>query len=177
MSEQTPEKQYPMPVSCNDLTLRDQRALIFHLLYSADSFDYEVSLEAIAENISREYGYIILPQDFVFTAASAVVSNRTELDQAILPFLANWRFERLGVITKLILRYAFWEFLHTETPPFVIINEAVELTKCFAEINAFRFVNGVLDEWVTKNRPEARRPDVMEATDAPEAPESDDTSK
>lgn len=177
MSDQITVKQYPMPASCNELTLRDQRALIFHLLYSADSFDYEVSLEAIAENISREYGYIILPHDFVFTTASAIIDHRIDLDQAILPLLANWRFERLGVITKLILRYAFWEFLHTETPPFVVINEAVELTKCFAETNAFRFVNGVLDEWVTKNRPEVRRPEQPEDDTPPGEEISNESSK
>jgi len=153
VSEQPSGKQYPMPVSCSELTQRDQRTLIFHLLYAVEALDYEVSLESIAENISREHGYIILPHDNVFLTASAITVNRDELDQTIEPLLSNWRFDRLGLVTKLIMRFALWELQRKETPPLVVINEAVELAKCFAEANAYRFVNGVLDEWAKKYLP------------------------
>lgn len=63
-----------------------------------------------------------------------------------MPLLANWRIERIGVCTRLILRIAAWELLHTEIEPRVVINEAIELAKCFCERDAYRFVNGVLDE-------------------------------
>jgi N utilization substance protein B len=154
---------YPNPVSCTKLTQRDQRALVFQLLYAADSADYGNSLEAIAENISREYGFIILAGDPVFTAAAAVAAQRELLDQEIHPLLANWRFDRLGVVTRLLLRYAIWEMMNTQTPHIIVINEAVELAKCFAEKDAYRFVNGILDEWL-KNHP------------APPAPEGSDES-
>ncbi len=153
MSEQPSGNQYPMPVSCNELTQRDQRALIFHLLYAVDTLDYDTSLESVAENISREHGYIILSHDNVFLTASAIIANRANLDLQIEPLLANWRFDRLGLVTKLIMRFALWELQRPETPPLVVINEAVELAKCFAEANAYRFVNGVLDEWAKKYLP------------------------
>jgi transcription antitermination protein NusB len=43
------------------------------------------------------------------------------------------------------LLFAVWEFKNTETDARIIINEAIELAKCFAEEDAYRFVNGILD--------------------------------
>ncbi len=49
--------------------------------------------------------------------------------------------------TRLILRIGVWEMKYTKTDSTVVINEAVELAKCFAEGEAYKFVNGILDEW------------------------------
>lgn len=150
MSEQSSLKGYPFPISCNELGQREQRSLVFHLLYAVDAFEYNASLESVAENITREYGFIIVPTDAVFTTASAIITHRAELEKEVEPLLANWRFERLSVATRLIVRYAIWEMLYTQTSTSIIINEAVELAKCFAENNAYRFINGVLDEWAKR---------------------------
>ncbi len=143
--------QSTMPASCSELSQRDQRALVFHLLYAMDASDYETSLESIAENFSREYGCLIFPHDQVFITTRSVVATRDIVDEEIKKLLANWRFERLGMITRLLMRYALWELMFTDTPASVVINEAVELAKGFAEDNAFRFVNGLLDEWCKQN--------------------------
>lgn len=132
------------------LTQTEQRSLIFHLLYALDAFDYDVSLESIADNFSS-FGFIIPRDSLVFQRAAAIANDRDELDTLIMPLIENWRLERLGVPTKLILRLALWEFIHTDTDRVVIINEAVELAKCFAEKDAFKFINGVLDEYVKQH--------------------------
>jgi transcription termination factor NusB len=36
--------------------------------------------------------------------------------------------------------------LYTKTPHRIIINEAIELAKAFAEKDAYKFVNGLLDK-------------------------------
>ena len=146
------------PISCDMLSQRDRRALIFHLLYAIDAFDYSVSLESIVENFAREYECAINPNDQVFLTTEAVIEQREMLDEQILPFLENWKFERLSVVTRLILRYALWEFTYTDTPHTIVINEAVELAQCFAEKDAYRFINGVLDEWRKHNYPDDIKP-------------------
>ena len=35
---------------------------------------------------------------------------------------------------------------HTDTASTVIINEAIELAKAFSEKDAYKFINGILDE-------------------------------
>lgn len=129
---------------------RDKRAIVFHLLYAAEGFDYQTTIQAVVDNLKRGFDIDIpLDSDMVKTA-QAIIDERAELDEQYKPMLANWRFERLGVCTKLILRYAVWELLHTQTETTVIINEAIELAKCYAERDAYKFVNGILDEFVKK---------------------------
>jgi len=51
----------------------------------------------------------------------------------------------MAAVDRNILRVAVYEFLDTETPKRVIINEALEITKRFSLPDAVSFVNGVLD--------------------------------
>jgi N utilization substance protein B len=67
------------------------------------------------------------------------------LDELISKHAANWRLERLSVIDRAILRLALHEMRATDTPPKVVINEAVELAKKFSSEEAGGFVNGILD--------------------------------
>lgn len=130
-----------------ELSRRDIRSLMFHLLYAAESFDYQTSLNSIAENLGRGFGIEIPLHSDVVVSVEQIIETREKLDQAMLPFLSNWRLERIGICTKLVLRLALWELQQEETPATVVINEAIELAKCFAEKDAYKFVNGVLDEF------------------------------
>lgn len=140
-------------ISYNDLSRRDVRSIIFHLLYAAESFDYQTSLDEIIDNFNRGFALDIPHDSEACTVARAVIDNRDALDEAIKPFLINWRFERIGTCTKLILRFAIWELINTPTPHNIIINEAIELAKCFSETDAYKFINGILDEAVKSIRP------------------------
>jgi N utilization substance protein B len=67
------------------------------------------------------------------------------LDAIIVKHADNWRFERLAAIDRAILRLAIHEIGGTETPPKVVLNEAVELAKKFSSEGSGAFVNGVLN--------------------------------
>ena len=146
---------------------RKLRSIIFHLLYAAEACEYEESLEAIADNFNRGFGLEIAREDEAFTIAQAVIEARDALDETYIPFLENWRFERVSDVTKLILRFSVWELLNTDTSLRIVINEAVELAKCFAEDDAYRFINGILDR-VAK----AHGKSVPEEENVDEAPQS-----
>lgn len=143
-------------VSYEKLSRRDLRSVIFHLLYAAEAHDYEVTLETIIDNFNRGYDLDIPLKSDAGITTQAIIDSREQLDEAIRPLLINWRFERIGLCTKIVLRLAVWELLNTKEPHSVIINEAIELAKCFSEIDAYKFVNGILDEAVKFLRPEAQ---------------------
>jgi N utilization substance protein B len=69
----------------------------------------------------------------------------TALDEMIVKHAENWRFERLAAIDRAILRLAIYELRATDTPPKVILNEAVDLAKKFSSEDSGAFVNGILD--------------------------------
>ena len=70
-----------------------------------------------------------------------------ELDELIAKHAENWRLERISSIDRAILRLALHEMRATDTPPKVVINEAVELAKKFSSEEAGGFVNGILDTY------------------------------
>ena len=82
-------------------------------------------------------------------AASLVRGTARELhriDPLIAQHATNWRIERIAVIDRAILRLGVYELLATpDTPPAVVIDEAVELARTFSADQAVGFVNGVLD--------------------------------
>jgi N utilization substance protein B len=67
------------------------------------------------------------------------------LDTLIVGHSDNWRFERMAAIDRAILRLAIHEMKESETPPKVVLNEAVELAKKFSSEESGAFVNGVLN--------------------------------
>ena len=75
-----------------------------------------------------------------------VVATFQETDALIEKQSSHWRLERISVIDKSILRLAVWELQHQpETPPAVVLNEALELARTFSGDESVKFVNGVLD--------------------------------
>jgi N utilization substance protein B len=70
------------------------------------------------------------------------------LDEMIVKHAENWRFERLAAIDRAILRLAIYELRATDTPPKVILNEAVDLAKKFSSEDSGAFVNGILDAFL-----------------------------
>ena len=68
-----------------------------------------------------------------------------ELDALIVQHAQNWRLERMAIIDRAVLRLAIYELRIKETPPKVVLNEAVDLAKKFSSEDAGAFVNGILD--------------------------------
>jgi transcription antitermination protein NusB len=129
---------------------REVRSLIFHLLYASDSFGYDVSVQALIHQFNEGFEADIEPQGEIATTVTSIVAKREELDEFLVPLLANWRLERIGCCTHLILYMALWELFETDTPSTIVINEAIELAKAFSEKDAYKFINGVLDQAVKK---------------------------
>jgi transcription antitermination protein NusB len=131
--------------SYDDLSRRDVRSLIFHFLYAADAFNYEESVESIIDSFNRGFDLNVPLNGELANIVNSIITSRDKLEKTYEPYLANWRSERISVCTKLILLFAVWEFKNTDTDARIVINEAIELAKCFAEEDAYRFVNGILD--------------------------------
>ncbi len=83
---------------------------------------------------------------FATKILKGVRTHQTEIDQLIQRFAVDWSLARMPVVDRNILRCAIYELIwESEIPAAVTINEAVELAKRFADDEAQRFVNGLLD--------------------------------
>jgi transcription antitermination protein NusB len=159
------------------LKKRTARAVLFHVLYAADIFDFEIPVSEIVIGFNAEYETEIEADSHIIPTVTAIGETREQLDDHFRPFLKNWKYERIGYCTILILRYAIWEMLYSDTHHNIIINEAIELAKCFAEKDAFKFVNGILDKISKKHLAEQAEKAAAEAEIAEEVVSEDEEPK
>jgi transcription antitermination protein NusB len=83
---------------------------------------------------------------FATLLARDTVQRLGTIDPLIAGTTERWRPERMAVLDRLILRMAACELLRDpQTPPAVVINEALELARTFSTEESVRFINGMLD--------------------------------
>jgi len=104
-------------------------------------------------------------REFAERLVLGVQDRRRELDRWIVGSAQNWRLERMAVVDRNVLRLAVYELLDEEnTPPAVIIDEAVAVAKRFGSGDSGAFVNGVLDS--IRRRLEKERSEQSSAREA-----------
>ncbi len=87
-----------------------------------------------------------LPDEFAIDLFMAVAASIEKIDEIVVSVSDNWRLERMSRVDRNILRMGTHELTaDEETPPLVVINEAVELAKRFGTEESPAFVNGILD--------------------------------
>ena len=83
---------------------------------------------------------------FVIALVQGAMTDKKALDERIGDAAKNWRIERMAMIDRLVMRLATQEMLaHRDSPPRVVISEAIELARAYSGEEAAKFVNGVLD--------------------------------
>ena len=73
-----------------------------------------------------------------------ILANQEKIDEMIKAAAPSWPIDKLNKIDLVILRLAIYELKFENTPPKVIIDEAVELAKEFGSESSSSFINGVL---------------------------------
>jgi transcription antitermination protein NusB len=74
-----------------------------------------------------------------------VTDHLTDIDAKIQTAAPEWPLAKIAKIDLVILRLSVYELIYEKnTPPKVVIDEAVELAKEFGNVNSPQFVNGVL---------------------------------
>ncbi len=83
---------------------------------------------------------------FARSLALGAWAQREVLNEKLSRAAAHWSLSRMTPVDRNVLRLGLYELLeHPETPPQVVINEAIELARRFGDADSPAFVNGVLD--------------------------------
>ncbi len=127
---------------------REAREFLLNALYQQEFVERSISemLSEIDPGDQRDY----IEQVFI-----GITTRRDEIDDLIGQHTVGWRFERLALIDRNILRLGIFELLYLPSiPPEVAINESVELCKKYGTERARVFVNGILDRIWKETRDE-----------------------
>lgn len=73
-----------------------------------------------------------------------IFAQKDKIDKLITDAAPQWPLDKLNKIDLAILRLAVYELENEDTPPKVVIDEAVELAKEFGSESSSSFINGVL---------------------------------
>src|SRR6185436_7378863 len=119
------------------------RQLALQMLFLFDAHgaaDREMALQAAREGDDDPPS-----RDRAIEMATNAWEARETIDAWVERLAPQWPPRRQPGVDRCILRLAVWELTHTDTPPKVVIDEAIELAKIFSTENSPAFVNGVLD--------------------------------
>ncbi len=123
-------------------TRRKAREVALQILFQED-FNRE-GKPFFASTGTEEMGSEI--SDFSRQLVEGVHCNCSPIDQLIEKQSEHWSTERMAVIDHNILRMAIFEILFLkETPPKVVLNEAIEIAKKYGNEHSGAFVNGILN--------------------------------
>ena len=110
----------------------------------------ERNLPRVAEQIFDDLAVAAEERALAGALLRTLVEHQRELDALLTEVTTNWRLERLGVIERCVLRLAAAELHRGETPPRVVLREAIRLAERYGNRDSARFVNGVLDALARK---------------------------
>ena len=105
--------------------------------YSSDLVDNEVE------------AFILENNPFVQELVLGVKHNLDKIDQVRVESLKNWTINRLSYVDRAIIRLAVYELLETNTPANIVIDEAIEITKEYSNLeddSQSKFTNRLLDD-------------------------------
>ena len=89
--------------------------------------------------------------------AEIVIAQQERIDSLLTPRLANWSFERLAILDKILLRLGVAEMQNCpEVPAVVVLSEMTNIAKKFSTENSASFVNGVLETFFKEIQPQTR---------------------
>jgi N utilization substance protein B len=126
------------------------RKLSLQALYSWDMGG--IDLQTIEVNFHTENDMSKVDTDLFKSLLYEVPKNLEKIDEAYQPHLDREQ-EQLDPVSRAILRISTYELLFSiEVPYKVAINEGVNLAKTFGPTDAYKFINGVLDQVAAQSR-------------------------
>lgn len=115
---------------------REARERAVELAYEADSRD--VTIDQVLAPLP------LPPAPFAVELLRAGERQRARAEELIEARSARWSVDRMPVLDRLVMVLAVAELLELDTPPGVVLAEAVDLVSRYSTEESSRFVNGVL---------------------------------
>ena len=124
---------------------RKARTVVYKMVYATKynsemEYDDLLSFCAQGEEVDQE------SNDYIMSTYNGIIANIEPLTQRIMANIQGYEVDRVYPLDMVALLYASYELLHTDVPPKVAINEAVNLVKSFSTPKSVGFVNGVLSK-------------------------------
>lgn len=131
------------------LTRHESRQAAFQILFALEKDPQDSKIDDLYDIVLNGKTF----DDYLPRLINGVLGSKNDLDEQISDHLADgWAINRINKADLVILRLAIYELVSIKATPYkVAIDEAVELTKTFADDDDRKFVNGVLKNFAPTN--------------------------
>ena len=134
------DKMYLVMSMKNRSELREISMQAIYQIYIYESSNIEYELNKVIKELLE------VENPFVNELTEGVISKQDEISKIANKYLVNWDIDRLSKVDKAIISSAIYELKYMDTPPLVVINEAIELSKKYSDEKVTKMINAVLDE-------------------------------
>ncbi len=118
---------------------------LYEYVFRMDCEDSNTDLAQILDRNINRYSETIDDKDFIVKLVNGVAKESEALDAELQPLAPEWPLDQISRIDHIVMWMGLYELIHhSDVPPKVVINEAVELAKSFGSDSSSKFVNGVL---------------------------------
>jgi N utilization substance protein B len=125
------------------------RSLALQILFEIDltKHDKDDVLGRLMVESDLDKNHLDFTRDIVY----GVIDKQKQIDSLISQCATERAVDDLSSLDKSVLRMGILELMNfPDTPPKVVVNEAVELAQIYGSDNSYKFVNGVLGSVLTK---------------------------
>lgn len=122
----------------------------YDLLNSKENIDtFDELINEFNESIeNNSVDSITYDKTFEEEIYNKTLENLSKIDRQIAISLENYPLDRVSYVDRALLRVGTYEIMFTDTPTPIIINEIINLSKDYSEVDkvySSKFNNGVLD--------------------------------
>ena len=146
------------------MNLRQESEIFANRLKRNRSKSRSLALQTLFEidltkhHIDDVLGHLMVESDldenqlkFAREIVCGVLDKKKQIDSLIAECATEREVGDLSSLDRSVLRMGILELLDfSDTPPKVVVNEAVELAKIYGSDNSYKFVNGVLGSVLQK---------------------------
>ena len=135
------DKMYLVMSMKNRSELREISMQAIYQIYIYESSNIEYELNKVIKELLE------VENPFVNELTEGVISKQDEISKIANKYLVNWDIDRLSKVDKAIISSAIYELKYMDTPPLVVINEAIELSKKYSDEKVTKMINAALDKY------------------------------
>ena len=111
------------------------------------------NLAAIEQQFIEEQRLKNAQRSYFNELVHGVPKQLDKIDQVLAEFVDR-PVEKIDPVERAVLRVSVYELLNRlEMPYRVILNEGINLAKCFGAEGSHKYINGILDKIAMQNRP------------------------
>ncbi|HPT69003.1 MAG TPA: transcription antitermination factor NusB [Syntrophomonas sp.] len=132
------------------MSRRKARELAFKVIFQVDQVNADP--RTAYQYLLEENKLVDSESEFSWALIEGCLQHQEEIDTMISTYANDWTIDRMSSVDRNLMRVASAEILFLEgSQAAIAIDEAIEISKKYGEVNSASFINAILDK-INRNK-------------------------